>query len=47
MVGWPRFTLCFAFFVIAAPFAQGPSTTPVTARLDVDTSQLLATPVKP
>ncbi len=45
MVGWPRFTLCFAFFVIAAPCAQGPSTTPVTARLDVDTSQLLATPV--
>ena len=45
MVGWPRFTLCFALFVIAVPFAQGPSTTSVTARLDVDTSQLLVTPV--
>jgi alcohol dehydrogenase (cytochrome c) len=27
------------------PFAQGPTTTPVTARLDVDSSQLLVTPV--
>lgn len=46
MVGWPRFALCFAFFVIAAPFGQGPSTTSVTAQLDVDAAQLLVTPIK-
>ncbi len=44
MVGWPRFTLCFALFVIAVPFGQGPGSS-VTARLDVDSSQLLVTPV--
>ncbi len=45
MVGWPRVTVCFALFVLAVPFGQGPGSTSVTARLDVDTSQLLVTPI--
>ncbi len=46
MIEWQKFTLCFSFLVIVMRFAQGPSWAPVTARLDVDPSQLFATPIK-
>jgi len=45
MVGWQKFTLCFSLLAFAARFAQTPGTASVTARLDVDPSQLLATPI--
>jgi len=45
MVGRQTLTVCFSLLVIAVQFAQNPGTTSVTARLDVDAPQLLATPV--
>ena len=46
MLATPRFPLRFALLLFAMPFAfaQSPTTTSVTARVDVTSSQLLATP---
>jgi alcohol dehydrogenase (cytochrome c) len=45
MAGRQRFTLCVSLLVILARLGQSPSASPVTARLDVAPSQLLATPI--
>jgi len=45
MLGWQKSTLCLSLLVIAVRFAQGPGTSSVTSRVDLDPSQLLATPI--
>jgi alcohol dehydrogenase (cytochrome c) len=45
MLGWQKSTLCLSLLVIAVRFAQGPATSSVTTRIDLDPSQLLTTPI--